>query len=151
MYVVRIGFAALLVSLALLLFVDQLLVIRGPQLAHALDHILAFALAFCLVFTGLYYFRSPAYWNSKLACPRCHRKNTLRPSTFGQPRMSLTVWIVGGFIGSLLYSNARKHRLRCEACGELSNIRTTGGWLAAAWLLLLVFALFTAIYVHKDD
>lgn len=128
----------------------RFLLIRAHEPTHILDHISVFALALCFAATGFYYFRPRTYWDSKLQCPRCHHKDSLRLSAIGQPRISVIAWILGGIVGSPLYSHARKHRFRCESCSESSDLRTAEGWLAAAWLLLLVFALATAIYVHDN-
>ncbi|MBL9173863.1 MAG: hypothetical protein JNL10_10040 [Verrucomicrobiales bacterium] len=59
----------------------------------------------------------------------------------GQPKISALAWILGGFIGSVLYCHARKQRFRCDACQAMSNLRTPGGRLAAAWLFLLILSL----------
>ena len=150
MDVVRIIFAAVLALLALLLAVSQALVIRDHQPIHVPDHIAVFALALCFAASAFYYFRPRPYWDAKLACPRCRQRGSLRLASIGQPPISAFAWILGGFIGSLLYSHARKHRFRCEACNESGNLRTPGGWLASSWLLLLIFAIVAEIYVHRD-
>ena len=150
MYVARIVFASLLVLLAMLLAVGQVLLIRDHETTHVLDHIGVFALAFCLAASAFYYFRPRAYWDARLKCPRCQHGGSLRLSSLGQPRISVVAWILGGFIGSLLYSHARKHRFHCESCNESSDLRTAGGWLASAWLLLLILAIAIAIYVHGN-
>src|SRR5205823_3455790 len=100
----------------------------------------------CLGVTSYYYFRSKSHWDSKLKCSHCNQKGTLGLSTLGQPTLSVVVWICGGFIGSLLYSHARKHHFTCNSCDGTSDLRTAGGWLAAAWLLLLILAIGIEIY-----
>ena len=150
MYVARIVFATLLGMLAVLLSIGQLLLMRDHEPVHVLEHIGVFALALCFAASAFYYFRSRTSWNARLRCPRCRHEGSLRLSSLGQPRISVIAWILGGFIGSLLYSHARKHRYHCEACNESSDVRTAGGWLASAWLLLFVLAIAIAIYVHGD-
>jgi hypothetical protein len=147
----RIAFASLFAVLAALLVCDQILLIREHGETHVLEHVAALAAVFCCAASSVYYFRPRAYWDARLACPNCKDNGSLRLSSIGQPRISIIAWILGGFIGSLLYSHARKHRFRCASCSEASDVRTIGGWLAAAWLLLLVLALATAIYIHRDS
>jgi hypothetical protein len=148
MYVARIVFATLLGLFAVLLATGQLLLIRDHEPTQVLEHIGVFALSLCFAVSAYYYFRSRTYWDARLRCPLCRHEGSLRLSSLGQPRISVFAWILGGFIGSLLYSHARKHRYHCESCNQSSDVRTAGGWLASAWLLLLVFALAIAIYVH---
>jgi hypothetical protein len=150
MYVARIAFAAVLALLAMLLVASQILLIVDHESIHVLDHIGAFGLALCIAASAFYYFRSRTHWEARLACPSCRHRGSLRLSALGQPRISITAWILGGIIGSLLYSHARTHRFHCDACNQSNDVRTPGGWLAAAWLLLLIFALGTAIYVHGN-
>lgn len=150
MDVARIFFALILALLAVLLVFLQVFVIHDHDTEGVLDQIQVWALVFCLAASAGYYFRSRAAWDAQLQCPHCHRGGSLRLSTLGQPRISVLAWILGGIIGSLLYSHARKHRYHCESCAEPSKLRTAGGWLAAAWLLLLIFATVAEIYVHTS-
>jgi hypothetical protein len=148
MSVLRTIFATFLALLASLIVIGQINLIRDQEPMHVLEKIGPFITAFCLVASSFYYFRPRAYWDLKLACSHCHHRGSLRLSALGQPRISILAWILGGIVGSLLYSHARKHRFHCESCGEVCDLRTVGGWLAAVWLLLLVFLIAVAIYVH---
>lgn len=143
--------ACLAILLILLVLAGELLLIREHQSIHPLSHIAALGAAICLAATGCYYFRSKKDWDARLTCPRCQRRGEMHLTVFGQPRVSAVGWIVGGFFGALLYGNARKHRFRCEACGQVSELRTTGGWLAAAWLLWLMISVASAVYLQVGD
>ena len=105
-------------------------------------------MAFCVAASSFYLLRPRAYWDSKLTCAHCQQRGSLHPSTFGQPHMSILLWLIGGGIATLLYLHARKRRFQCMSCGEASDLRTAGGWLAALWVLLVVFLLAVAIYVY---
>ena len=150
MYVVRIVFASFLALLAVLIGLGQVLLIRQHEPMDVLEQVGPFAVVFCLAASSFYYFRSRSHWDARLTCPHCKHSGSLRLSSLGQPRISIIAWIFGGIIGALLYSHARKHRFQCESCSEASDLRAAGGWLAATWLLLLVFAIAVAIYVHGN-
>ncbi len=150
MRVFRIVLAGVLVlSAAVLAIGEAVLIFRHAQI-HLLDHAVVFAFTLCVLATGFYCLRSQADWIARLPCPRCRRNGVLHLATFGQPQVSALAWVAGGFVGSLLYSYARKLRFHCNACGTSSRVRTIGGWLASAWLLCFILTIAVAIYVHGN-
>ena len=151
MSVARILFALFHAVVAVLLAIGQILLMFGEEPVPLIIHIAMFAFAFCFAATAFYYFRPRAHWDAKLSCPHCQQKGSLRLSALGQPRISILAWFLGGFIGSVLYSHARKRRFHCDSCSEVSVLRTVGGRLAAVWLLFLVFAIAVGIAVRGKD
>ena len=150
MYVARIVGASLFGALAILLVISQTVLLHDRAELTAPERGGIFFLAFCLAASSLYYFRPRNQWDAKLACPHCKQKGRLSLSSLGQPRLSAIAWILGGFIGALLYSHARRHHFHCASCNEDSDLRTPGGWLAAVWLVYLVFAVVVETYVHTN-
>ena len=148
MAVFRIIFATFLALLASLMVIGQVHLIRDQEPMHVLEKIGPFIVAFCVAASSFYLLRPRAYWDTKLACAHCQQRGSLHLSTFGQPHMSILLWLIGGGIAALLYLHACKRRFQCMSCGEASDLRTAGGWLAAVWLLLMVFLLAVAIYVY---
>jgi hypothetical protein len=150
MYVVRIACASLFGILAILLALSQTALLSNHEEITAPERVGIFFLALCLAGSSWYYFRPRSHWDAKLACPNCKHTGRLSLSSLGQPRLSVIAWILGGFIGSLLYSHARRHHFHCASCNEDCDLRTPGGWLAAAWLLYLVLAVVVETYVRTN-
>ncbi len=151
MHIVRLVFAVLLALLAVLIVVGQIGVSLEDKSVHILEHIGVFAFALCTAASSFYYFRPRAFWDARLTCPSCHRQGELHLSALGQPHLSIPILLLGGIVGSLLFSHARKHRFHCAACDQNTHLRTVGGWIAAAWLLYLVFALAVTLALNEND
>lgn len=101
-----------------------------------------------LLITSYLFVRSTRHWESKLTCPACETKDTLRPVNFNQQRYNLFFGLGCGLTGMLLFSQARKRRLRCESCHQLVRVRTAGGWVSWLWLAFFVGSLAIALYAH---
>jgi hypothetical protein len=150
MRVFRIIFASLLVLFALGLLVGQVGISLDKQEEHfgLFDHFVLVALWLLTGVTAAYFFRSRNFWNARLTCPHCQQTGSLQPSVVHPSRISLLGWILGGIIGSLLYSHSRKHRFSCTACSHSCELRSVGSHLALAWLMMLVLLIFYGIYAE---
>ena len=146
MKILRIIAAMVLALLAALLMWGEVGLMLEHEKLPIIQHLSAFAIALGFAASALYFSRSTSYWASNLSCPHCSQRATLSLSAFPQPRISILAWILGGVVFAALYRQARKHRFHCDACNEDSSLRTCGSWLAAAWLLLLIFVLIAMGY-----
>lgn len=131
----------LLGAAGVLLSLRQLLLLGSSEATPWMNTLWSVTVALFSMGTAFYFSRPRDRWEDRLACPRCHSSQTLRRTVIGQPKISVPAWILGGFIGSVLYCHARKQRFRCDACQGISAVRTPGGRLAAAWLVLLILSL----------
>jgi len=153
MRVVRFIFASLLALFALALIIGQVGISFDKHEEHfsLIEQFVLVALWLCVGATAAYFFRSRAYWSTRLTCPHCHQTGSLRLSFVHPSRISLLGWILGGVIGSLLYSHSRKHHFSCTACSQYCDLRSAGSRLALAWLLLLVLLIFDVIYAEFQN
>ena len=147
MRVFRIILALLLMLFALLLLIGQVGGLLGKQEEHfsLFEHLVLLALWLLTGITAAYFFRSSNFWNARLTCPHCQQTGSLQPSVIRPSRISLLGWILGGIIGSLLYSHSRKHHFSCTACDHTSEMRSVGSRLALVWLMMLVLLIFYEI------
>jgi hypothetical protein len=146
----RLIFATALVLLALLVIAGQLM--PGDydgEPVHPLQQVVLSTFAGCLLFTAFYYARPRAHWQAQLRCPQCHASGALALSTLRQPRFSHGAHFFGGWLGSLLFSHARKRAYICGTCQTPCDLRTLGGWVALAWLLFVVLAIFAELYIGE--
>lgn len=150
--VLRTTFACLLAIVALVLLIGQV----GVSLEHdprealtPLEHVILAAIWLCTGATAVYYFRSRAFWDGRMACPHCKQSGSLQLSVVRPSRISLVGWILGGVIGSLLYSHSRKHQFLCGACSQSCELRSPGSRLALVWLLFLVLLIIIEIVAHS--
>jgi hypothetical protein len=150
MRALRLILATALVLLALLLIAAQLLPAdEGEVPMHPLQHAVLCTFALCLLFTAFYYSRPRAHWQAQLRCPQCHESGALAFSTLRRPRFSPGAHLMGGWLGALLFSHARKRAYICEACQTPCDLRTLGGWVALTWLLFVVLAVFAELYIGE--
>jgi len=147
--VLRLLFATAFVVLALLLIVGQVMLLRESEPTHPLQYTALSALAGCLLVSAFYYSRPLSHWQSQLRCPHCHESGSLAFSALRRPRVSPGAHLLGGLLGSLLYSHARKRGFVCGTCQAPSDLRTFGGWLALAWLLMFVFMIVVELYLSE--
>ena len=118
---------------------------------HPLQHVVLSALAVCSLVTAYYYARPWAHWESQLRCPQCCEKGALNLSILRRPKVSVGAHVLGGAIGSLLFSHARKRAYVCGTCQEPCELRTFGSWVALTWLLFVVLALVAELYVGETS
>lgn len=151
MRLLRLLFATALGFLSLIVVVLQVIILiqADAEPLHPLQHAVLSALAVCAMVTAYYYAQPRAHWMSQLRCPQCHEKGALTLSILRRPGVSVGAHILGGALGSLLFSHARKRGYVCGACQEPCELRTFGGWVALIWLLFVVLAIVAELYVGE--